>query len=42
MRILYGVSGEGFGHRSRARKIIPYLESRGHEILKKAGKPQIY
>ena len=31
-RILYGVSGEGSGHSSRARVIIPFLESQGHEV----------
>lgn len=33
MKILYGVSGEGFGHSSRAKKIIPFLLRRGHSIL---------
>lgn len=32
MKILYGVCGEGLGHSSRAKTIIPYLESRGHEV----------
>lgn len=32
MRILYGVCGEGFGHSSRAREIIPYLEKKGHKV----------
>ena len=31
-RIVYGVSGEGSGHSSRAREIIPYLEKAGHEV----------
>jgi len=48
MNILYGLAGEGFGHSSRARTVIPYLESKGHrvkvmtygqalEVLKKEG-----
>lgn len=32
MRILYGVCGEGFGHSSRAKEIITYLEKRGHIV----------
>lgn len=32
MNILYGLSGEGFGHSSRARTVIPYLEEKGHEV----------
>ena len=31
-RILYGVSGEGSGHSSRAREIIPDLIGHGHEV----------
>lgn len=31
-RILYGISGEGSGHSSRAREIMNYLESNGHII----------
>lgn len=31
-RIVYGVSGEGSGHSSRAREVLTHLESRGHEI----------
>lgn len=31
-RIVYGVSGEGSGHSSRAREIISHLEFRGHEV----------
>lgn len=30
--ILYGVSGEGSGHSSRAKVIISYLQSRGHKV----------
>jgi uncharacterized protein (TIGR00661 family) len=33
MKIIYGVSGEGFGHSSRAREMITYLQKQGHEIL---------
>ncbi len=32
MRILYGVCGEGFGHSSRAKEIIHYLQGRGHSV----------
>ena len=32
MRILYGLAGEGFGHSSRAREIIPYLQKKGHKV----------
>ncbi len=32
MRILYGLAGEGFGHSSRAKTIIPYLEKKGHRV----------
>lgn len=32
IRILYGVSGEGFGHSSRAKEIISYLEKQGHIV----------
>jgi len=32
VRILYGVSGEGSGHSSRARVVIRHLEGRGHEV----------
>lgn len=33
MRILYGVCGVGFGHSSRAGKVIPFLEKEGHKVL---------
>jgi uncharacterized protein (TIGR00661 family) len=33
MRIVYGVSGEGFGHSSRAKEMISHLESLGHKVL---------
>lgn len=32
MNILYGLAGEGFGHSSRARVVVPYLEGRGHNV----------
>jgi len=32
MKILYGLSRDGFGHSSRARTIIPYLEKKGHKV----------
>ena len=32
MRILYGVSGEGSGHSSRAREVIRHLEVGGHTV----------
>jgi len=32
MKILYGVCGEGFGHSSRAKRIIPFLIKKGHEV----------
>ncbi len=31
-KIIYGVSGEGSGHSSRAREIISYLEKKGHMV----------
>lgn len=31
-RILYGVSGEGSGHSSRSREVLPDLIERGHEV----------
>jgi uncharacterized protein (TIGR00661 family) len=31
-RILYGVSGEGFGHATRAKEIVSYLQSAGHQV----------
>ena len=32
MNIIFGVAGEGFGHISRAKVIIKYLESKGHTV----------
>ncbi len=31
-KIVYGVSGEGAGHSSRAREMIKHLEQLGHTI----------
>lgn len=31
-RIVYGVSGEGSGHSSRAREVIRHIERSGHEV----------
>ncbi len=31
-RIIYGVSGEGSGHSSRAREVIDHLETGGHDV----------
>ena len=33
MKILYGLAGEGFGHSSRARVLIRYLENKGHKVF---------
>ena len=33
MRIIYGVSGEGYGHATRAREIIKHLEKKGHKVM---------
>lgn len=33
MKILYGVSGAGLGHSSRAKEIISFLERNHHEVL---------
>jgi len=33
MRIIYGVSGEGSGHSSRAKEMASHLLAEGHEIL---------
>jgi uncharacterized protein (TIGR00661 family) len=32
MNILYGLSGEGYGHSSRALLIIPFLQKLGHSV----------
>ena len=31
-RIIYGVSGEGSGHTSRAREMVRHLLDKGHEV----------
>ncbi|MES3007506.1 MAG: MJ1255/VC2487 family glycosyltransferase [Pseudomonadota bacterium] len=31
-RIIYGVSGEGSGHSSRAREMVRHLQEQGHEV----------
>jgi len=31
-RILYGVTGEGFGHSTRSKEVIRHLEEMGHEV----------
>ena len=33
MKIIYGISGEGFGHSSRAKEIIKFLEKNRHKVL---------
>ena len=33
MKIIYGVSGEGFGHSSRSKEIISHLKKKGHKVL---------
>lgn len=33
MKIIYGVSGDGFGHSSRASEMINFLEGKGNEVL---------
>ncbi len=32
MKIIYGVAGQGFGHAMRSKKIIEYLQSKGHQV----------
>lgn len=32
-RIIYGVSGQGFGHATRSKEIIHHLRRQGHQIL---------
>lgn len=32
-KIIYGVSGQGFGHSTRSKEILRYLASQGHEVL---------
>ncbi len=37
MKILYGICGEGFGHASRSRILLRYLQSKKHEVAIAAG-----
>jgi uncharacterized protein (TIGR00661 family) len=37
VKILYGICGEGFGHASRSRILIRYLQSKGHQVYIVAG-----
>lgn len=32
LKIIYGVAGQGFGHAMRSKKIIEYLQSKGHQV----------
>jgi uncharacterized protein (TIGR00661 family) len=32
-KIIYGVSGQGFGHSTRSKEILSYLKNKGHEVL---------
>lgn len=32
-KIIYGVSGQGFGHSTRSREVLRYLVSKGHQVL---------
>jgi len=32
-KIIYGVSGQGFGHSTRSREVLQYLVSQGHQVL---------
>ena len=32
-KIVYGISGSGSGHSSRAREMMTHLRAQGHEIL---------
>lgn len=32
-KIVYGLSGQGFGHSTRSKEIIRHLKSQGHEVL---------
>ena len=32
-KIVYGVSGQGFGHSTRSKEIIRHLKDQGHEVL---------
>lgn len=32
-KIIYGVSGQGFGHSTRSREVLKYLTNAGHQVL---------
>ncbi|UCG38554.1 MAG: hypothetical protein JSV00_10355 [bacterium] len=32
-RIVYGVSGEGWGHATRSRDVLRHLEGCGHDLM---------
>ena len=32
-KIIYGVSGQGFGHAARSKEILGFLAKQGHQIL---------
>jgi len=32
-RIIYGVSGQGFGHATRSKEVINHLKKQGHQVL---------
>ena len=32
VKIVYGVSGEGSGHSSRARQMLTHLQAQGHQV----------
>ncbi|MEI6627051.1 MAG: MJ1255/VC2487 family glycosyltransferase [bacterium] len=32
-RIIYGVSGQGFGHSTRSREVLSYLKEQGHDLM---------
>jgi uncharacterized protein (TIGR00661 family) len=32
-RILYGISGDGFGHATRSKEVLTHLQASGHELL---------
>jgi uncharacterized protein (TIGR00661 family) len=33
IRIIYGVSGDGFGHTGRSKEVLRHLKDKGHDIL---------
>ena len=32
-KIIYGVSGQGFGHATRSKEVLTHLVEQGHEVL---------